>query len=212
MDEQVKSKLVDFFSGYKLLTVEKGKTLIRGIDETPSIYFIKEGVVKQYVTTENGENLALHLFRNDSFFPIMLSIGSSKNKYTFETIAKTTVYEAPAEDVIAFLKSEPDVLYDLTIRLSKGINGLLQKIENLSFTNTEERLISLLRYMGEKFGEKEHGTIVIKLPLTHADIASWIGAQRETVSREMEKLKNQGIIEYDKKIITILRTDLFTHS
>jgi CRP-like cAMP-binding protein len=41
------------------------------------------------------------------------------------------------------------------------------------------------------------------LPLTHNDIATWTGAKRETVSRQMEKLASVGIISLEKHLIVI---------
>jgi CRP/FNR family transcriptional regulator len=48
-----------------------------------------------------------------------------------------------------------------------------------------------------------HGTI-IDLKITHQELAEMVGTSRETVTRVLTKLREQGIIEIDQRRITLL--------
>jgi CRP/FNR family transcriptional regulator len=48
-----------------------------------------------------------------------------------------------------------------------------------------------------------HGTI-IDVRITHQELAEMVGTSRETVTRVMTRLKEQGIIEIDQRRITLL--------
>ena len=61
--------------------------------------------------------------------------------------------------------------------------------------------------MIDKYGEKRNNTIEINLPLTREDMANYIGVARETISRKLKKLEDEGIIKLagNKKIIVLNR-------
>ena len=45
--------------------------------------------------------------------------------------------------------------------------------------------------------------ILIDFPLTHYGIASWTELQRETASRQLEKLSGKGIISYEHHFVSV---------
>ena len=77
------------------------------------------------------------------------------------------------------------------------------RVEGLTFDTAYRKVESLLLYFAKKFGEKKGKDTIIDYPLTHREIASWIGSARETVSLEIEKLKKNGIITVTKRTILI---------
>src|SRR3989338_2682986 len=72
-------------------------------------------------------------------------------KYNFEVIDEVVVWPKRADQVIRFLKENPDVLFDLATRLSLGIVGLLEKIENATYTNAYHKILSLLLYLANHY-------------------------------------------------------------
>ena len=204
MDEIVIKKLDNFFARYKKVSLKKGAIIIRAGEEITKIYYLKNGLVRQYLITPDGQEVTLTLFKPIAYFPLMIAMSKKQTPYYFEAVTPLTMYACPLADIIAFIKQEPDVLFDLTHRFADGLNGLLLKIENMLFENAYAKIISLLLYLGEKFGKKENGVITITLPLTHNDLASMVGLQRETVSRQIEKLAKQGIIDNQKHLIRIV--------
>jgi len=203
MDDQVRQKLTDFFSKYPLLKFKKGQTIIPPDESLDSIYFLKSGDVKQYSISEDGNEITIHIFKPSSFFPMMLVVGEVENPFYFEAADSVEVFKAPTADVVKFVKSEEDVLFDLTKRFALGLNGLAKRIEKLMYEDAFSRVTSLLLYLAGKFGEKGESGITIKLPLTHQDIASWVNLTRETTSRQLEKLTQQKIISYHQTLVTI---------
>jgi len=54
-----------------------------------------------------------------------------------------------------------------------------------------------------KYGKESQNGIIVELPLSREGIANYIGVARETVSRKMNMLQEEGIIEMvgNKKVI-----------
>lgn len=203
MNQAVQRKLENFFSKYKSLSLKKGEILVRAEDPVFGVYLLKKGYIRQYVVSEDGDEIIINIFRPVSFIPMMLIIGETENKYFFEAATPIEVWRAPVDKTLEFVKNDPVILYDLAKRFAQGLNGISQRLEDLMFENAEKRVGSLLSYLLSRFGEKDGPDIVINLPLTHKDIAAWVNLTRETTSRQIEKLINKGIISHKNHLIII---------
>lgn len=200
----VSNKIEKFFAQYKNIAYKKESTIIQPEDSILVINYLKKGLVKQYIETKDGGEIIINIFRPGSFFPVIIPIAQVENDCYFETIGQVEIFRAPTEDVLKFLKSDPEVLFDLTKRFAQGLNGLTKRIEELTSGGAPEKITSLLTYLASRYGEKiDHGTI-ITLPVTHQDIASWTGLTRETVSRHIEKLAKTGKLSYRKHFVTVI--------
>lgn len=171
-----------FFKDYKMMLKEKGTVLLKPGGRIDTIYFVAKGLVRQYAVTPSGEEITVHIYRPGSFFPIVLVLAGVPNRFYFTAVSDVEVRAAPTIEVLAFLKDSPEALFDLTTRLAKAIDGLATRIEHGLPLRAHDRVRRLLAYWTKKFGDKR---------LTHKEIASWLGLSRETVSREMKKLKKK---------------------
>ena len=117
MDENVSNKLNAFFTNYRASTYKKGEIFLRAGDNPNSVFYLKEGRVKKYAISHKGEEVVVNIFRPISFFPMDLVFTGEENSYYYEAITDCKVWKAPPEEVKEFLKSEPDVLYDLLSRV-----------------------------------------------------------------------------------------------
>lgn len=212
MNELVQQKIEAFFRKFTFIKFKRGDVFYRPNDPVIDIFFIKEGFVKQYIFSENGEGLTINIFRPNSFFPIMLVLANQPNKYFFEAQTNISTFRVPTKKVVEFLEENPDVLLDLTKRFSAAILGLSIRVEELSFHQASNRISSLLLYLAEKFGKTENGKTIINLSLTHQDLADWTSLTRETVSRQLEQLSKEGIIKSDRQFISILNKNKLHNS
>ena len=196
-------KLDTFFSQFKHQTYKKGEILIRADDNPAGILYLKEGIVKKYAISRKGEELVVNLFKPLSFFPMSWAINNTENKYFYEAMTPIEVWRAPKEEVVAFIKREPDVLYDLLSRLYRGTDGMLMRMVYLMSGSASNRLITEILILAKRFGKWDE-TGIITCSINETDLASQSGMTRETVSREMKALKDQDLIKLSsgKLIIT----------
>lgn len=203
MDQFVKKKMDDFFSKYKNQKFRKGEILIRADDDPAGIFYLKEGVVKRYSISHNGEELVLNIYRPISFFPMSWAVNGTTSPHYYEAMTAVEVWRAPKDDVNAFIKANPEVALDLLSRIYRGLEGYMMRMEYLMVGDAQSRLITELLIYTRRFGEKSGEKIIIKLKLTEKDIASQTGISRETVSRELQKLTKKGLISFKNNQLTI---------
>ena len=155
MDTKITRKLDKFFAQYSSQTVKKGAILIRAGDEPKGIFYLKNGNIRQYAISKNGEELILNIYKPHTFFPMAWAVDAYPNTYYFDAMDESVVFIAPKEDVIAFVKREPDVLFDLVKRLFIGLDGLLSRLEFLMSGTARQKLITIILICAKRFGEIE---------------------------------------------------------
>lgn len=85
----------------------------------------------------------------------------------------------------------------------------LEKMESMfrkiSPKDVDSRVNMMLLELSHKYGKKLDEGILIELPMTREEMANYIGVARETVSRKITSLKDEGIIQVisNKKILIL---------
>ena len=203
MDSTISRKIDQFFSKYPKRSYPKDQIIIFAGENPDKVYYIVEGKVAQYDISYRGDEVITNIFKPPAFFPMSNAINGTDNHLFFKTEIDTVVHLAPQADVVAFLKANPDVMLDLLGRVYRGIDGVLSRVLHLMSGTARSRLIYELIVECRRFGHTEpRGGFVLD---THEkDLAARSGLSRETVSREMKRLKEQSIIAITSDGIHVL--------
>lgn len=204
--DPVKNKVADFFTKFKQQTYKKGEILIRADENPLGVFHLKEGIVKEYAISKKGEEIVVNIFKPGSFFPMSWAINNTQNTYYYEAVTEVELSKASKEDVLSFIKNNPDVLYDLISRVYKGIDGLMTRMVYLMSESAYDRLIVELLIHLKRLGQKDGKSY--KVELIERDLASRSGMTRETVSRELKKLSNKGLVKLTHNILTVSNINL----
>lgn len=195
--------LETFFSRYTHLTYKKGDIILRAGDTPQGVLYLKKGYIRQYMVSRSGATLMLHIFKPSSFFPMTWVVNDEPNRYYLEAVTPVEVWRAPKEAVRGFLHDYPLVVYDLTRRLLLGMSGLRRRMEYLVMDSAGKKTILLLLYLAHALGEKDGSHVVLPVPVTHREIAAWIGTTRETASLQVSILKKRGLVHYRRRQLVI---------
>lgn len=201
MDTLVAKKVEIFFSKFKIRTVKKSEILIRAGEAPLGIFYLPKGKIKKYSLSQNGDEHIINIFKPVSFFPISWVMNSFSNEYFYESLIESEVRIAPKEDLLKFLKSESDVLYDLLSRVYKGIFGMEKRMFYLMNGTAYAKLIVEIILQAKRFGSKVDKSIELKIK--ESELAAESGMTRETVSREIKILKDKGFLTLSRSKIII---------
>jgi CRP/FNR family transcriptional regulator len=203
MDSAITKTLETFFGKFTRLTYGKGAIILRAEDAPQGVLYLKKGYVRQYMVDESGTTLMLHMFKPNSFFPLTWVVNDEPNRYYLEAVTPVELWRAPKKAVREFLHNNPTVVYDLVHRLLSGLCGYRYRIEQLVAGSAYKKTACLLLYLGRSLGEKEVSSVVLPVPVTHREIASWIGTTRETASLQVARLIKLRLIRCRRRQLVI---------
>ncbi len=202
MVKTVPEKNDDFFSTYPKRSYPKNQIVVFADESPEHVFYIAKGKVRKYDVSYRGDEVIVNIFKPPAFFPMSWAINKSTNQYFYKTEEATDLHVIPAEDAVQFLKDNPDVMLDLLSRIYRGMDGLLGRMVHLMSGTAKSRLLYELIIECRRFGvTADDGSCA--LATSEVDIAARSGLSRETVSREMQKLKKQGWVSLNSKGITI---------
>lgn len=191
-----------FFSHYRLRRFNKGQILILDGDGASNVYHLVSGRVKMYDVTYRGEEVILNVFKPPSFFPMSLALSNGNNPYIYEAETDIEVHIVPANEVVDWLKTSPEITLDLLTRVYRGVDGLMGRMVQLMSGSAKSRLLYELILEARRFGDL-NGSEAITLDINEKDLGSRTGLARETVSREIHKLKDMNLLQVTSKGIRI---------
>ncbi|HYK08973.1 MAG TPA: Crp/Fnr family transcriptional regulator [Candidatus Eisenbacteria bacterium] len=203
MQTDITKKLDTFFSSYPSQTFSKGTVILQAGEGPTGIFYITEGIVRNYWISQEGTEVTLNMYKPHSFLPMSWAIGEVKNTSFYEAMTPVVGKKAPKEVFLQFLKGNPEVMYDLLRRIYVGMEGLWMHIESLTTGDSSTKLTTSLVILAKRFGIQVENSTVVQLKMNEKDIANYAGITRETASRELQKLKKENLVSFEKGTITL---------
>lgn len=194
-------KLIDQYSSMK--EVSKGDILYLQGASDKNVYLLKKGAVKITKLAPQGNEIILDIFSGGSMFGEMSVIDPQERDESAVVVENGLLCIMKKEDFERLIQMVPG----LVIRLSKMIGLKRWKIENklldLLYRTVEQRLARTFLNLLEDFGVPHKNGYLLQIRLTHKDYADLIASTRETVTATLNKMKNDGLIDFEDKYIVI---------
>ncbi|MCX5966393.1 MAG: global nitrogen regulator NtcA [Cyanobacteria bacterium] len=192
-------------SGSNVESIERGKTIFFPGDPAERVYLLRRGAVRLSRVYESGEEITVALLRENSLFGVLSLLTGQRSDRFYHAIAFTRVemVTAPATSVRRAIEQDASVGLLLLQGLSSRILQTETMIETLTHRDMSSRLVSFLLVLCRDFGVPSSEGITIDLRLSHQAIAEAIGSTRVTITRLLGDLRNDGLVQIDRKKITV---------
>ena len=163
---------------------------------------VLEGRILVKAYTLGGNNFTLNVLEKGKFFGDILMFSNKTNAFPGSLITQgnTKIALIPNDVFQKFLFNDNDLLKNFLRLLSNNAYEMSYKSKLLSQDSVRDKILYFL------FQEKRlQKTNKIKLQMTKEELANQLFIQRPSLSRELSKMKKEGIIDYDRYSITIIK-------
>ncbi|GAB6888472.1 Crp/Fnr family transcriptional regulator [Desulfothermus okinawensis JCM 13304] len=195
--------LIDMCSKMAMKLVKKDQVLFFKGDMGDALYIIKKGKIKISIPTEEGEELIISIFSDGDFFGELSLLDKSPRSADAIAITDTQLFVLHRDTFYSYLFKKTEALEAIMAALCERLRKTDDFLTDLCYTNFPKRLAKTLIDLSNRFGKKKGEKIILDLELTQRDLGAMLGVTRETVNRELMRLKVQGILTKDKKKIVI---------
>jgi CRP/FNR family transcriptional regulator, global nitrogen regulator len=174
-------------------------------DPDDQVYFLLEGTVRLYKIYGEFKEATVALLREgDVFGELSLDETSCQNAFA-EAVTDARVAVVRKTVLNEVIKRRPKFALKLFSSFSERLRQSEEAIESLLYREVSARLATLLSHLGDRFGEPHDSGTVIRVRLTHQDLANMIFSTREAVSKEMSEFQRAGLIEVRNRRIVVNR-------
>ena len=203
--QPVKQESIDsHFGDGVLMRFSKGEVIVSGLDEPKGVYLIKKGFVKAYTITKTGQENMLLIHDTDEFIPLIWALdGTHTEGLFYEAMSDVTVLRTSKEKLRTAMRTNMWLCQETLKQSVNIIAAYAQRIQTLEFRTARERLIAEMLNLAEMFGKTQGNKVLIDAPITHQDIADSINMTRETASRALGLLFEEGLVEQIDHLFTI---------
>ncbi len=178
----------------------KGDMFFLEGEEAHGLFLLLAGKVKIFRTGPDGREAVLHVFGPGEPFGEVAVFEGRKFPASALCVETGQSLFLPRRDLIAGIAADPALALNLLAAFSRRLRGFAAKVEALTLMETPQRLAAYLLHESGERGDAE----VLRLDLSKGLLAGVLGTARETLSRTLGRMAEQGLIALDGREVRLL--------
>ncbi|MGA2429808.1 MAG: Crp/Fnr family transcriptional regulator [Candidatus Acidiferrum sp.] len=193
----------DFNAAKTSATYPAGAVLFLEKQDARGVFVLCAGQVKLSISSSAGKTLILRIAKPGEILGLMASMSGTSYEVTAETLHPCQVAFIRRDDFLRFVAKHPEAYQGVVKQLATLYSGACEQLRTVGLSaSAPEKLARLLLDWSSEAKDAKHGT-PIKLPLTHEEIAEFIGTTRETVTRTLGEFKTRQLVALQGSTLTI---------
>jgi CRP/FNR family transcriptional regulator, cyclic AMP receptor protein len=186
--------LADFNKTKSPATYPAGAVLFLEKQDPRGVFVLCGGQVKLSISSSGGRTLILRIAKPGEILGLMATMAGSPYEVTAETLHPCQVAFVRRDDFLLFVGKHPEVYQNVVRQLTTLYSGACEQLRTVGLSaSAPEKLARLLLEWSPEAKDSNQGA-PIKLPLTHEEIAEFIGTTRETVTRTLSEFKSRQFV------------------
>jgi CRP-like cAMP-binding protein len=179
---------------------------LRG-DPGTAFYVIATGRVKITLTSPDGKELILRRLGPGDFHGELALLDDQPRSADAVATESSVLFVLQRDAFRQFLAEHPAVATKLLATVSSYLRRNAELIQDATFLDVPARLARILLELagGDGADNLPPPGAVIPDRMKQAELASLVGATRESINKWLGSFEKQGLISYEKGQITLLR-------
>lgn len=196
----------------KINNYKKNDYIVTSGDVLDGLGIVLSGTAAVIKENEGGNRHIMKMMGvGDTFGEIVVFSKKASWPATVVALEKCTVFFLPKNKIISECDNvcpwHRDLVRNMLGIVSNMAIMLNKKVEYLTIKSMRAKINKLILEMYEQSGSK-----TFMLPMNRNELADFLNVSRPSMSREMSRMKDEGIIDFHKETIKILDLDSLTTS
>lgn len=206
--KNINPKTIEYLKEFSNLKKYKEKEhIFMDKDEVINIYIIVCGKASLYKLSSFGDKKVIFIFDKGKILNEH-SLQNIKVSINCEVLEDSVILSIPSKVLIKAMENDFTLSKYMINLMSLNIRRLYRQLQNTTIDlKCEKKLASKLLKLAKDNGIACKNIVKINIPLTITYISEMIGARRETVSRQINKLSKLNLIEFKDNNIFIKDID-----
>jgi CRP-like cAMP-binding protein len=189
-----KKELINLVSEH--LTIKEdgpGTTILSHGEDSKHVYIILEGSLMIVQLAEDGKVVGFELVKKGGCFGEMSAVDGSSRSASVLSLGHVKLGIINYTFFRNYLLRDYDFCRGLLVKFTRVVRSANQQIFSLATANARKRLLLQIVRLST-INKNDPSIIALEQGLSHTAIGSFAGISRETVSRLIGDLKNDGVI------------------
>jgi CRP/FNR family transcriptional regulator, cyclic AMP receptor protein len=172
-----------------------------------SVLLVARGRVKlKDISPDGKETILAFIDEGEIFGELAIVDVASRNEFA-EAVEDSQILAFARSAILGLMERRADVAMHITKLVGLRRRRLENRLRNILFRSNRERVAHILLELVDSHGQRRNDGWEIEMRLTHQDLASLIGATRETVTIVLGQLQADRMIQVRRRQITIMNLD-----
>lgn len=175
-------------------------------DPPDALFQIKSGRVKVVRISTEGKEKIIDIYQTGDFFGELCICGGGKRADQAIALEDVEVTSFKMQGLLQLLPTKPELTLDLLQLVCGRLAEYQDQIATLAFDNVPVRLAREILRLSDGPGNQreENGNgVQLGVNLTHEDLASLIGTSREIITTLMNRFRQNGLVDYNRRWIRV---------
>lgn len=201
---QLESKMLkDFNAVRSTATYPGGAVLYLEKQDPRGVFVLCAGEVKLSISSSAGKTLILRIAKPGEILGLMAVLANTPYEVTAETLHPCQVAFIRRDDFLNLLAKNPEMHRGVLKQLTTLYSGACEQLRTVGLSASAPEKVARLLLEWAAEGKATKSGTQIKLPLTHEEIAEFVGTTRETVTRTLSEFKNKHLVVLQGSTLTI---------
>ncbi len=181
----------------------KNSVVLQEGEPGDSFFLTVSGVGKFVLFSEDGKEIILSEFSEGDFFGEIAILDGEPRSSSVTTKTECEFIVIQGKDLFEIMKNHPGVSIKIIQNFCERMRGLTKKVGSLTFLDATGRVASFILETAKKSGSQiKQGVRIENFPSVQ-EISSTLALTRETVSRALKNMKDQGYVAQTGKTLIV---------
>lgn len=182
----------------------RGEMIFAPTANPHSVYLIETGLARIYRLSEGGGETSFGYVAPGEVFGELPAFGEYPRESFAQAVRTSQIWKIPRENFHRVLAARSALAMQITKQIGDRLKKVESRVEDLVFRTVRTRVARMLGELAEDFGCNENGHRVIDIPITQSELATLVGATRQTVNQTLQEFSSEGLIGRDHRRIVLL--------
>ncbi len=159
-----------------------------------SVYLLERGLVRIFRLSPLGSENTFGYVNPGEIFGELAAFSELPRESFAQAVQSSTIWRVAREALQEIIAVHPAIIAAVTKQVGTRLKRIESRVEHLVFRDVRSRVAFILLELAEDFGRADGRGLTIDLPLSQEELATLVGATRQSVNACLRELRQEGFV------------------
>lgn len=188
---------------------QKNDLIINNNTETEALYILLDGIIQIGYLSSSGRFHAFNYYSEKKCINLFACLQDQVPEYHYYAFNQVKVLVIPKQIFLDQINQSPTLSKEVMSLLALRMHHLMAEIKFMHILNLHQKVAKTLFNLARQYGGSHPLGVEIKLKISQHDLADLLSSSRQTINKEIKKLVDLDVLNWQYENIIIKDLDYF---